>query len=441
MKSTRGWAWLAAGLLTGAGCFAEDTERADAATVGLMRAEGMRRVQILHRGAVSDVLEAVVALGTPEDRHPSGWWDGPAKLGVFLQHRDQPALIYKLTVESAPAPYGECDATVERATPTDIVVFCRPEKGPASPNHKFVYDIRAKALVKHVVSKRVSFSRVFSDGGKAVLAGTDGRRLIFVEYDPSTEPPARVLAGAAAERWTRRVQASIDSYQSGGATYVRFKPLEFEPAGFGPGNTFQLTRDSNATFVTERTGGRVTRYPFPKSTWDDFAAARPQRVGQGYARGFATFEESIGPHQVVNGVLWFGKSFCDAEGMTGVGGFGYFDADQRRYRIYSPPLVRDASATAILVEPDTVWMGLASHSEWRSYGAGLAGFDRTSEQIRHLVLSEVVGAIARAGPTLVMSTEAGIASLENGRLRRFLVDETTDGRLRVAEALAAQKAF
>ncbi|MBL8232332.1 MAG: hypothetical protein JNL98_27800 [Bryobacterales bacterium] len=86
-------------------------------------------------------------------------------------------------------------------------------------------------------------------------------------------------------------------------------------------------------------------------------------------------------------------------------------------------------------------MGLASHSEWRTFGTGLVGFDRTSEQIRHLSLREVVGGIARAGSALVMGTEAGIAILENGRLRRFLVDQTTDGRLRVAEALAAQKTF
>ncbi|MBL8232333.1 MAG: hypothetical protein JNL98_27805 [Bryobacterales bacterium] len=339
MKYTRGWAWLTVGIFAGTGCFAETTATPDAAAVGLMRAEGMRRVQILHRGPVTDVLDAVVALGVPADRHPGGWWDGPAKLGIFLQHRSQPALIYRITVEAAPALDGECHATVERATSTDIVVFCIPEKGSASPNHKFVYDVRAKTLVKHVVSRRVAFSRVFADGSKAVLAGTDGRRLIFAEFDPPAEPRLRLLSGTAAERWARRVAASFDSSTGEGQTYFYFKP-DSAPVDFGPGDTFRLTRDPNVSLVTERTGRTMRSYPFPKSTWDEFASARPQRVKNGYARGFAQFEERIGPHQVFNGVLWFGKTFYDSEGMTGIGGFGYFDTDQRRYRIYSPPPVR-----------------------------------------------------------------------------------------------------
>ena len=47
----------------------------------------------------------------------------------------------------------------------------------------------------------------------------------------------------------------------------------------------------------------------------------------------ATFDERIGPWQLTEGTLWFGKTFYDGEGHTGVGGFGYFDAARKAYRL------------------------------------------------------------------------------------------------------------
>ena len=55
--------------------------------------------------------------------------------------------------------------------------------------------------------------------------------------------------------------------------------------------------------------------------------------------------------------LWFGKTFYDGEGSTGIGGFGYLDTVTRQYVMFSPPAIRPYSVTALLVEPETVWLG------------------------------------------------------------------------------------
>src|ERR1035437_214942 len=87
------------------------------------------------------------------------------------------------------------------------------------------------------------------------------------------------------------------------------------------------------------------------------AAARPRRVKDGYVRAGTEIEDSIGPWQE-DGQIWFGKTFYDGEGSTGVGGFGYFDMNERRLHMFAPPEIADRSVSAINVGPDAAWMAL-----------------------------------------------------------------------------------
>ena len=100
--------------------------------------------RILNRTPVNSELDVVVALGDS-----SGWWNPKTPLGVFLQRRGQPGLIYQLALANGIYD-ADCFVQVERATETDVVISCRPEKGGPGAHRKFVYDVRAKALVKRV---------------------------------------------------------------------------------------------------------------------------------------------------------------------------------------------------------------------------------------------------------------------------------------------------
>ena len=422
--------------------------QADRAVEQEMRAQGVYHVQLLHRAAVDPELDMVVALGFPRGWPPAagegGWWSDKTKLGLFLQRRGEPGLLYKIAVESGRGD-GDCYARVERATATDVVISCAPEKGRAGPTRKFVYDVRAKALVKAIAYDPFAMHRVFVSGEKAVLVGADRHRLAALEYQPGREPAFRLLTGAQAENWTRRVPFTEGTAGSGAELRheIFVEPKAFKPAQFGPGNRFTLSRDEEAgssepekkLVVLEPAGGSVMRFPLPQSTYEEFSLARPARVQDGYSREGTEMNEQIGPWQIADGKLWFGKTFYDGEGMTGVGGFGYFDAQAREYRTYSPKEIKDWSVSAMLVESDTVWLGLARRGEYGDSGGGMLRFDRATQKVNCLRLHEIVEEIARVGDLLVIATEFGAALWEGGKLRRFFVDQTTDGRLRVAEAL------
>lgn len=316
-------------------------------------------------------------------------------------------MLYNIAVETG-FHDADCYARVERATATDVVISCTPEKGRTGPNRKYVYDVRAKALVKRVDYDPFAMHCVFVSGKKAVLVGSNLQRVVALEYDPEREPAFRLLTGGEAENWTSRVPFTGGTAGMGAEQRKEIypEPKQFKPVHFGPGNRFTLSQDE----ISERIGGKVKRFPLPEST-------------------------GIGPRQIVDDTLWFAKTFYDGEGLTGVGGFGSFDTQAREYRLYSPAEIKQWSATAMLVEPDAIWLGLAHRGEYGGSGGGILRFDRSTQKVNRLVLQETVSEIARAGDRLVIATGFGAALLDGGKLRRFFVDETTDGRLRVAEAL------
>ena len=248
--------------------------------------------------------------------------------------------------------------------------------------------------------------RIIQSGGRTIVIGDDRDRPVALELVDDASRPFRILRGPEALRWMTR---------------------DSSPVRFGPFRLSQAEGQAPAVM-----NGKI-RHELPQSTYDEFAAARPQRVKNGYTRGAATMNEGIGPFQVVEGTLWFGKSYYDGEGYTGVGGFGYFETAKLSYRLFSPEAVRDYSASALFVESAAVWLGLAHNGEWGSTGGGVARYDRATERTEHFKLWEIVSGIARIGDRIVMATESGVATLDGRSIRRFTIDETTDGRLRVVE--------
>ena len=293
-------------------------------------------------------------------------------LGIFLQRRNRPDVVYRVGVEKGPKDI-DCTARLERATSTEVVISCTPEKGRLGPMRKFVYDSRAKALVKQFDYPPYEMARIFASGERAVLVGSDYQELTAAEYDPERTPSFRILGGAEKARWTRRVQTTTGTVGLEVRREISIEPEPLKEAHFGSERRFAL---SNGRLITERTRRGVIRHRLPQSTYDEFARVRPGRVRNGYRRQGTTVDEKIGPWQVEGERLWFGKTFYDSEGYTGVGGFGYFDAVKKKYRIWSPPEVTASSVSAILVEPETVWLGLVWNGEYGPAPGGLVAFDR-----------------------------------------------------------------
>jgi|SRR5579871_1981709 len=199
---------------------------------------------------------------------------------------------------------------------------------------------------------------------------------------------------------------------------------------FGPGGRFQLeySQDSfglRSHGVVETLGpGQAKFYPLPQSTVENYLRLRPEdlRINpfppDQYQR-----EEVIGPYQIEGGKVWFGNQFYDGEGERGVGAFGYFDTATRRYTLYSPPDVARYEISAILVQPEVVWLGLDHFGEdILTLPGGLVRWDRTTHESHRYPLEFVINNIRVQHDALRLETLYGYALFRDGETQRFLTN-------------------
>ena len=79
----------------------------------------------------------------------------------------------------------------------------------------------------------------------------------------------------------------------------------------------------------------------------------------------------IGATFVAEDKVWFGTTFYGGEGHDSVGGFGYIDIKTKKMEFNHYKEIADYSITAIYVENDNVWLGLAINY---TYGPSSQGF-------------------------------------------------------------------
>lgn len=375
---------------------------------------GLSHFVELQRTGVTEELDLIIAMGSAKAlaaETRSIIWTEDRKIGLFLQEKNRPERVYLLGTKFG---FPDCYARVERVTATDSVISCRGEKSEQYPNQKWVYDVRAKSLIRQFSYQPFAMSRLFpeaagaSSPAGAVFVGSDRQRLIAVEYNPNQRPAFRVLSEAAAQPWSSRVHFSA-GYE--GLPQRSMIYLENDPAPL-PASVPAL----------------------PQTTYDQFAAARPERVKNGYRREGTELHESIGPWQREDGRIWFGKSFYDGEGSTGVGGLGYFDEKERKLYLFNPPEIADWSVSALDVTPDAVWMALIDNGEYGGSSGGLLRYDRHTSAARRLPLPDIALRLTHISGKILAATDFGIAVIEGDQITRFFLDQTTDGRWRVAAA-------
>jgi hypothetical protein len=363
---------------------------------------------------VTAELDLVIAMGSAAAL-PAGnswfWWDEGGKIGLFLQEKIRPERVYLLGTKSG---FPDCAARIERATATDSVISCTGEKSARYPNQKWVYDVRAKSLVRQFSYQPVTMYRVFSEAAtaskpnRAVFIGTDRQKLIAVEYRPDQEPAFRVLSDAAAQPWIGRVHVSTGS------------------EGMPPHNVIDIEDD--------RAPVPAVVPALPRTTYDQFAAARPDRVKNGYAGQGTELAESIGPWRREGGRIWFGKTFYDGEGSTGVGGFGYFDEKDKGLQLFAPPEIAYWSVSALDVTPAAVWMALVHNGEYGGSSGGLLRYDLHTSAARLFPLPDIALRLDHVDGDILAATDFGFALVKSDQITRFFVDQTTDGRWRVVPA-------
>jgi len=392
---------------------------------------------LLQRTSVTEDLDLVIAMGSskalPIEQTPWIGWNQEQKIGLFLQKKIRPARVYSLGIKSG---FEECAMRIERATVTDSVISCYVEKSGRDVNQKWVYDVRAKKLFGQFSYRPFAMRRIFANGTGAIFLGSDRRGLVAVGFTPGRDPEFRVLSSAESAKWFRRVP--VEEGTEGIDRVLYIQPEAFRPLRFGPSGSFRVIRaegDVPHFAIEEQSGKKIRPYPLPPSTYDEFAAARPTKVKDGYAREQTKITEDIGPWELDEDKLWFGKSFYDGEGTNGVGGFGYFDAIDRKYHLFTFPELAGWSVSAIDVEPNAVWMALAASGEYGVASGGLLRYDRHSGMVRRIESPDIGVQFIRVGGKLLAATDFGIELVEDNLVKRYFVDRTTGGGLRVAAAI------
>jgi hypothetical protein len=202
--------------------------------------------------------------------------------------------------------------------------------------------------------------------------------------------------------------------------------------------SFQLEHSSDgfgvrSHGVIERTASGPKFYPPPQisfATYENLGGSNryfPARTKETYQR-----QEVIGPHQVESDRIWFGNQYYDGEGYSGVGAFGYFDTTTRKYLIFSPPEIARWEISALLVEPDIVWVALDTFVEDISrFPGGLIRWDRGDHRVQHYSLEFVVIHIrldSKDSSTLVLTTHGGYALFKNGLVQRYRIEKSPAGK-------------
>jgi hypothetical protein len=180
--------------------------------------------------------------------------------------------------------------------------------------------------------------------------------------------------------------------------------------------------------VVDREGTRDTVYLLPQTDLKTWQQAHPDDAKTYSHIELAEVDEEIGPHQVEDGRLWFGKSFYTAEGATGVGGFGYFDPATASYHLIAPPEIYAWSVSAILVEPDCIWLALYRWGEYGNYPGALLRWDRKAATVQNWKMPWNAANMARSGDAIYMGTTDGTAALRGDRIVSYFVDRSAAGR-------------
>jgi hypothetical protein len=333
-----------------------------------------------------------------------GAWNTKDRLGILLQSRDDFDQVLPLAIE--PGPNDDCTTRVERFTSQELVLRCVGEKWATYDNQKFTYDVAARKLVSHFSYAPFSTERVLP-GPRFLMAdatSAENRRLV-VEIDAATGEPRVTSAAAAA--------VSPESEESFGRFHLSRRKNRY-------GEEYPVIV------------GDGTVYFLPQTDTQTWRKARPDEV-KGYLHpDQAEMNEQIGPHQMEGGQFWFGKTFYNGEGLTGLGGFGYFDTATASYHLFAIPEIAAWSVSAILVEPDCVWLALYRRGEYGNYPGGLLRWDRRTSAVQHWDMIWTATVIARAGDAIYMGTTDGIVALRGDRIKSYFLDRPAVGQYRMA---------
>lgn len=402
-----------------------------AAVTALEHVSGLPQAVVIGRIPADGQWDLVVAMAGQRPAASHATWSPRERLGVLLQDRSDSAKVDVLA--ALPGPTDDCFARIVRITAGELVVSCTGDKD-AYENQNFVFDMRSRKLVSHYSYSAFWTARVLAEKNGPRFVMADYHRLLLVDIDPSGAP--RVTPAAEAQPVLAQVPME-ESLIGDQTLHVPSQPPD-PYASFGAGRRFHFAKEKNKygseyTVLSEGVGDARKVYPLAQTDLATWQRARPDEVKNYLHPDQAEMNEEVGPHQVEGGRLWFGKTFYNGEGATGLGGFGYFDTATATYHLMTPPEIYPWSVSAILVEPQCVWLALHHRGEYGDIAGGLLRWDRKTATVESFPVKSIITAMARKGDTLYLGATDGILTLQAGRVVSYFVGRNPDGSHRMVE--------
>jgi hypothetical protein len=172
------------------------------------------------------------------------------------------------------------------------------------------------------------------------------------------------------------------------------------------------TKRSGVFWIPDRGSSRFYPVPTPDvATWRRLRRAVIEAFG--WRPEAMYIHNHIGPFAREEDRLWFAGTFYDGEGHSGVGNLGWFDLRTRSYHVWYPPELAPWSATALLVEKESIWIGLAERPEGAPRSGGIVRYDRATGQFSRVDIPAVVHCIDRFGDALYVGTSGAIYVLRD----------------------------
>jgi hypothetical protein len=354
---------------------------------------------------------------------------------------EDPNLVWDLALIPGPE-YGGM-ASVARADHNSIVFqMTYMDYGLSRPWLKVFFDVRSKGSAGQKWYTPPAVSAIAAvDQDTFFVAESEAQPLAF----RLSADGARLVEGEELVRALARSQVNESRFgRLANGDFAVTIPVVLSP--FGPGDgcrcencpiegdafwSLSCTRrlaGSVVDTVVEAGDGKKKRYRIPQTSFEEFAAARPERVKHGYGRDAASLLDQIGPYQLEGSRLWFGKLFYDGEGLTGVGGLGYFDLLEKQFTMFTPPEIVDWSASEILVEDEAVWVALVRHPEGATYSGGLLRFDRATERAEVFPIPDTIFELESTERGILAGTSNGLYIVRPERTVRISIEPDVTGK-------------
>ena len=329
------------------------------------------------------------------------------RLGVFVVYGKTNQVYLVLDIRSAPQGYSP-----ELRKPTSEVVYVTwvSDYGFYGGTLKYVYNLATRRALERYAYRRFSVQ-------------TAQRKPDQISFVGAYAPSAALGTEAQLTR-TVLVRTTTDGHwyaDQASADVVAHEPdvpaavLKSIPSPDRSSpvqrRTLQVARglwlyvpESGIYVVNSRGVMRFFPIPVPTATLYEKYRRATGRVGSPPG----TLESSIGPYAFDGERLWFVNSFYDGEGISGVGALGSFDLATRKYEMRYLREIVPWSGSALLLDHNSIWIGLMRRPEGAEYGGGVLRFDTWSGSVRKYPIDDYVVTITRAGSAVYFGTTNGV---------------------------------